>query len=84
MIFTSANGVRYFIERLDAGEGDLRDWQAKICAIGPATADALGSLHLKVDLMPEQYVAESVLAAFAPRTSTVREYCCRAPRWRGT
>ena len=67
LIFTSANGVRYFIERLDAGEGDLRDLQAKICAIGPATADAVGSLHLKVDLMPEQYVAESVLAAFAPQ-----------------
>lgn len=64
LIFTSANGVRYFIERLDAGAGDLRDLRAKICAIGPATADALGSLHLKVDLMPEQYVAESVLAAF--------------------
>ena len=64
LIFTSANGVRYFTQRLDAGTGDLRDLRAKICAIGPATADALGSLHLKVDLMPEQYVAESVLAAF--------------------
>jgi len=64
LIFTSANGVRYFTQRLDAGTGDLRDLRAKICAIGPATAEALSSLHLKVDLMPEQYVAESVLAAF--------------------
>ncbi len=64
LIFTSSNGVRYFTERLDAGAGDLRDLRAKICAIGPATADAVASLHLKVDLMPEEYVAESVLAAF--------------------
>jgi len=64
LIFTSANGVRYFTQRLDAGAGDLRDLRAKICAIGPATADAVASLHLKVDLMPEEYVAESVLAAF--------------------
>ena len=56
--------MRYFTQRLDAGAGDLRDLRAKICAIGPATAEALSSLHLKVDLMPEQYVAESVLAAF--------------------
>ena len=52
LIFTSANGVRYFTQRLDEGAGDLRDLRAKICAIGPATADAVESLHLKVDLMP--------------------------------
>ena len=84
LIFTSANGVCYFTDRLDAGSGDLRDLRAKICAIGPATADALGSLHLKVDLMPEQYIAESVLAAFRqhdlenrkmllPRAATARD-----------
>ena len=56
--------MRYFTQRLDAGAGALRDLRAKICAIGPATADAVASLHLKADLMPEEYVAESVLAAF--------------------
>jgi uroporphyrinogen III methyltransferase/synthase len=64
LIFTSANGVRYFTERLDAGAKDLRDLKARICAIGPATAASVRALHLKVDLMPEEYVAESVLAAF--------------------
>lgn len=64
LIFTSANGVRFFIERLDASQRDLRGLRARICAIGPATAAALKTLHLKVDLMPQEYVAESVVAAF--------------------
>jgi uroporphyrinogen III methyltransferase/synthase len=64
VLFTSANGVRFFIERLDASGKDLRRLQGKVCAIGPATAERLRSLHIKVDLMPEEYVAESVLEVF--------------------
>jgi uroporphyrinogen III methyltransferase/synthase len=64
VLFTSANGVRFFTERLDASTRDWRDMRAKICAIGPATAQSLHALHLKVDLMPDEYVAESVLEAF--------------------
>jgi uroporphyrinogen III methyltransferase / synthase len=66
LIFTSANGVRYFLERLDRSAADLRALRAKICAIGPATRAAVEALHLKVDLMGKDYVAEGLLAAFAP------------------
>ena len=66
MIFTSANGVRFFLERLDASKNDLRALRARICAIGPATRAALEALHLKVDLMGREYVAEGLLEAFAP------------------
>jgi uroporphyrinogen III methyltransferase/synthase len=65
LIFTSANGVRYFLERLDRSATDLRAIRAKICAIGPATRAAIQALHLKVDLMGKEYVAEGLLAAFA-------------------
>jgi uroporphyrinogen III methyltransferase/synthase len=65
LIFTSANGVRFFLNRLDAGEHDLRKLRARICAIGPATRAAVEALHLKVDLMGREYVAESLLEAFA-------------------
>lgn len=65
VLFTSANGVRYFIERLDASGRDLRSLRARLCAIGPATRGALQALHLKVDLMPREYVAESLVEAFA-------------------
>jgi uroporphyrinogen III methyltransferase/synthase len=61
LIFTSANGVRAFIDRLP----DLRALRGKICAIGPATRAAIEALHLKIDLMGEEYVAESLVAAFA-------------------
>ena len=64
LIFTSANGVRFFTERLDRSAYDLRSLKAKICAIGPATRAAVEALHLKVDRMPDEYVAESLVKAF--------------------
>lgn len=65
LIFTSVNGVRFFVERLDQSQQDLRSLKARICAIGPATRLAVESLHLKVDLMPDEYVAESLVKTFA-------------------
>jgi uroporphyrinogen III methyltransferase/synthase len=65
LIFTSANGVRFFLDRLDHSTTDLRSLRAKICAIGPATRAAVEALHLKVDLMGKEYVAEGLLEAFA-------------------
>jgi uroporphyrinogen III methyltransferase/synthase len=65
LIFTSANGVRFFLDRLDRSAADLRSLRARICAIGPATRAAIEALHLKVDLMGQEYVAESLLEAFA-------------------
>ncbi|HVW09346.1 MAG TPA: uroporphyrinogen-III C-methyltransferase [Bryobacteraceae bacterium] len=61
LIFTSVNGVRYFLERLDASQSDLRSIRGKLCAIGPATRDALERFHVKVDVMADEYVAEGLL-----------------------
>ncbi|MGA2114255.1 MAG: uroporphyrinogen-III C-methyltransferase [Bryobacteraceae bacterium] len=66
LIFTSANGVRHFVAALDRSAADWRGLRAKICAIGPATRAAVESLHLKVDLMGAEYVAEGLLEAFRP------------------
>jgi uroporphyrinogen III methyltransferase/synthase len=63
LLFTSANGVKYFLERLDKGGRDLRSIRGRICAIGPATAAALASVHLRADVMPEKFVAEGLLEA---------------------
>jgi uroporphyrinogen III methyltransferase/synthase len=65
LIFTSANGLRYFLERLDRSQQDLRALRARVCAIGEATRSAIETLHLKVDLTGKQYVAESLLEAFS-------------------
>jgi hydroxymethylbilane synthase len=62
VVFTSANGVRAFGALGGHRTPGLR---ASICAIGPATRQAVEDLGLRVSLMPEEYVAESLVAAFS-------------------
>ena len=64
LVFSSGNGVRWFLDRLLAGGGDLRRLGGvKLAAIGPGTAAELARYHLKADLMPEEYRAESLAEA---------------------
>jgi uroporphyrinogen III methyltransferase/synthase len=63
LIFTSANGVRFFFERLDLSAADVRSIRGRICAIGPATRESIERAHLKVDVTAAEYVAEGLLAA---------------------
>jgi uroporphyrinogen III methyltransferase/synthase len=70
LIFTSANGVRHFVESLDRSTADLRCLRGKLCAVGSATAAALAALHLRVDVTPDEYVAESLLEALSGETLT--------------
>lgn len=66
LVFTSPNGVDRFFDYFFRAFDDLRDLGGcRIAAIGPATAAKLKALHLKVDLMPEQYTATAVAKAFA-------------------
>ena len=66
IIFTSPNGVTTFFEYFFKGFDDLRDiGGVRIAAVGPATAQKLKDLHLKVDVMPEEYVASKVAKALA-------------------
>ena len=65
LVFTSVNGVAYFFERLFANGMDVRSLgQIKTASIGPATAAKLFSFGIKSDIIPDNYVAESVVAAF--------------------
>lgn len=64
IVFTSANGVNAFLDRLLAGPRDVRVLaDARLCAVGPGTAARLTRLGLKVDLIPEDHRAEGVAAA---------------------
>jgi len=66
MVFTSPNGVTTFFESFFKVFEDLRDiGGVRIAAVGPATAARLRELHLKVDLMPEEYVATAIGRALA-------------------
>jgi uroporphyrinogen III methyltransferase/synthase len=64
IIFTSATGVEKFLERLRTLGRDIRMiGNARIAAIGPATADALKFFGLTVDAMPAEYRAEAIVDA---------------------
>jgi len=66
LIFTSANGVRFFFERLRQKGKDIRDLKGiKICCIGPATARQIEEKGIPVDLVPDEFVSEGILKAFA-------------------
>ena len=66
LIFTSANGVHFFFERLRQKGRDIRDLKGiRICCIGPATAGQVEARGLRVDLVPEEYIAEGILQSFA-------------------
>ncbi len=65
IIFTSANGVRFFFNRLKERNCDIRDLKGiRICTIGPATAKTIEAMGIRVDLVPESYISEGVVASF--------------------
>ncbi len=61
VIFTSANGVRAVADRLHAlGQSPTGLASAKVAAIGPATAHALGELGVRVDFVPTKFLGEQI------------------------
>jgi uroporphyrinogen III methyltransferase/synthase len=66
IVFTSANAVARFVPLLRDGRAFGR---ASIAAIGSGTAEALSRFNLVADLVPERFVAESLLEAFAAHES---------------
>jgi uroporphyrinogen III methyltransferase/synthase len=86
LVFTSANGVRMFMDRLTAAGRDGRALAGRqLCAIGPRTAAELARAGLRADLVPAaEYQAEGLLAAMVaagvagrrvliPRAAVARE-----------
>jgi len=83
LVFSSSNGVRHFLERLPAIGRDVRALsQLRLAAIGPGTAEELTRFHLRADLVPEQYRAESLAAALAGLVAGRRVLLVRASRGR--
>jgi uroporphyrinogen III methyltransferase/synthase len=67
VVFTSANAVVRFFAALGAVGFDTRALGGRrVAAIGPGTADALASAGVRPELVPERFVAESLLDAFPP------------------
>jgi uroporphyrinogen III methyltransferase / synthase len=65
ILFTSANGVNFFWQRLkEKGDSPYLPPSLKICAIGPATADQLKRKEISVHYVPKKFIAESILEGF--------------------
>ncbi|MEW6376417.1 MAG: uroporphyrinogen-III synthase [Thermodesulfobacteriota bacterium] len=65
IIFTSANGVNFFWQRLIGKGLDSRlPPSLKVCAIGPATAYQLKEKGILVNYTPKEFIAEAILKGF--------------------
>jgi uroporphyrinogen III methyltransferase/synthase len=65
LVFTSANGVRRFFDFFFKSFDDIRViGGARICVVGPATADQLSKYHLKPDLIPKDFNVAGIIKAF--------------------
>jgi uroporphyrinogen III methyltransferase/synthase len=83
VVFSSANGVRYFLERVLHHALDARALGGvRLAAIGPATADALAEFRLRADVQPAQYRAEALAEALLPAARGQRVLLIRASRGR--
>lgn len=61
LVFTSANGVKIFLDELGRRKTDLRRLaHMKIACIGPGTAAALEKAHLYADLVPKTFTSEAL------------------------
>ncbi len=82
LVFTSANAVEAFHRRAQFLR--LTQLPRKIAAIGPATERAVNAIGLTVDLVPPQYVAESLAEALLPQAAGQSFLLVRAAAARDT
>ena len=79
LIITSANTIHVLAERMKAQDlGNSTFGGLKTIAIGPATAAAMRQQGWRVDLIPHQYVAESVVTALKDHVRGSRILLARA------
>ncbi len=79
IILTSVNGVEAFWSRMKKSRhAKTRLEHLKIAAIGPATKKAIEAHGLKVDVVPKEYVAESVVKSLRRKVAGKRVLLARA------
>jgi len=79
LILTSVNGVEAVWDRLKKWRIRSRELaHLKVAAIGPATKKAIEQRGLRVDVVPKEYVAESVVESLRDRIAGKRVLLARA------
>jgi uroporphyrinogen III methyltransferase/synthase len=83
LVFASANGVQYFLERLWQQHLDVRSLgHLKLAAIGRSSAEALAQYHLRADVVPDEFRAEALAEALSKEAAGRRFLLARASRGR--
>ena len=84
IVFSSRNGVRYFLDRVgELGQDPRALAGVRIAAIGPATVAQLAKYSLRADLCPEIHRAEALAEAFGGSClRSTGAACSREPRTR--
>lgn len=82
VVFSSANGVRQFLDRLEQMADLRRLGRVRIAAIGPGTAEELARYRLRADRIPDQYRAEALAESLAGEARGQRFLLIRASRGR--
>ncbi len=77
VVFTSANGVRHFFEKMAGNKIKLNEISPRIAAVGPSTASAVEQYGLKVSFIPSAYLTER-LASELPKVAGSRILLVRA------
>jgi len=73
IIFTSENGVRYFLDRFISRYGDIRKLSGfKIAAIGTGTERALDGFSIKPDFMPAKATIDSFIKEFGQKVDLTK------------
>jgi uroporphyrinogen III methyltransferase/synthase len=83
IVFCSRNGVDHFLGRMWATGNDLRRLaKLSIAAVGSKTASALGDFHLRPDIVPVDFHAESLADELSGKVNGKRVLIIRASRGR--
>jgi len=68
VVFSSVNAVAFTFGKLAEMDLDARTLgAARVCAVGPKTAEALGERGIRPDVVPAEYVAEALVEALSAR-----------------
>ncbi|QDV55181.1 Uroporphyrinogen-III C-methyltransferase [Rosistilla oblonga] len=83
IVFSSRNGVQYYLDRiLELGRDMRLLGRCQIAAVGDRTAEALRRYGLLADLVPEDFEAASLAASMAPQAAGKQILSIRASRGR--
>jgi uroporphyrinogen-III synthase len=70
IVFTSTNGVKFFLQALKEAKMDLELLKNKqIAVVGRKTLQVLEEANIKVDLIPNEFVAEALIDELKQRLS---------------